>query len=138
METLKLNLNQKAYYRGEGGLEQSNEKALYWITKAAENGNTKAQFGLGLAYENGEGGLEQSKEKALYWVTKAAEHGNADAQYSLGLSYEYGSEMRGLEKNDEKAEYWLRKACENSHYEACSYLDKLKQSFGLLLGKFNK
>ena len=49
----------------------------YWYVKAAENGDTTAQFELGLNYYKGKG-LNQNYAKAIQWFTKVADGGNAD------------------------------------------------------------
>ena len=62
--------------------EQGYKEAIYWFTRAAEQGNSVAQFQLGFFYHKGMGG-EQSDNKTFYWWRKAAEQGNSDAQYRL-------------------------------------------------------
>ena len=57
------------YFLGQGGLEQSYEKAFYWTNKAAEQGNTLAQATIGNSYFTGRGVI-QSDEKAFYWAKK--------------------------------------------------------------------
>ena len=47
---------------------------MEWYGKAAEQGNAKAQYNLGLRYENGQG-VAQDYGKAVEWYTKAAEQG---------------------------------------------------------------
>lgn len=59
-------------------------KALYWLTKAAEQGHAKAQSDLGRLYENGWRGDVVDGDKAKYWYEKAAEQGDAYARYILG------------------------------------------------------
>jgi len=54
------------------GVEKDWEKAAYWFTKAAEQGDATAQNNLGVCYENGMG-VERDRKKAVYWYTKAAE-----------------------------------------------------------------
>ena len=64
-------------------MEKDQDKAAYWLTKAAERGYAKAQTYLGVRYAGGEG-VEKDQDKAVYWFTKAAKKGNADAQLNLG------------------------------------------------------
>ncbi|MFN6886985.1 tetratricopeptide repeat protein, partial [Proteus mirabilis] len=61
------------------GVEQDHEKAVYWYTKAGEQGDSDAQYNLAISYDEGIG-IEQDHEKAVTWYTKAAEQGHADAQ----------------------------------------------------------
>lgn len=76
-------------------IEQSYEKAREWYKKAAEQGNSDAQFKLANIYEEGQG-VQQSFEKAVEWYEKAAILGNAEAQLKMGIMYEQGL---GIEKN---------------------------------------
>ena len=46
--------------------------AVPFCTKAAEQGDAKAQFNLGVLYANGQG-VPQDYKQAVYWHTKAAE-----------------------------------------------------------------
>ena len=62
----------------------SNEKALYWISKSAAQGNTDAIVGLGLFYENGECGVKQDYFKASQYYIEAAKKGRKDAKILLG------------------------------------------------------
>lgn len=57
----------------------------YWYVKAAENGDTTAQFELGLNYYKGKG-VNQDYAKAIQWLTKVADRGNADAQFIYGIA----------------------------------------------------
>ena len=58
------------YFLGLNGVEQSYSKAAYWWEKAAEQGNSSAQYNIGACYYNGDG-VEKSKTKAIYWFRKA-------------------------------------------------------------------
>ena len=53
------------------------------LIKQAEQGDTEAQFQLGLAYYNGDG-IKKNYSKAYYWFQKSIEQGNNDAQNYLG------------------------------------------------------
>ena len=50
-------------------------KAEMWLRRAAEQGNTEAQFWLGAAYEEGRFGTTDYQE-AFKWLVKAAEQGH--------------------------------------------------------------
>ena len=71
------------------GVAQSDEKAVAWYSKAAEQNDAKAQCNLGRMYEQGRG-VAQSDEQAVVLYKKAAEQNNAAAQHSLGIMYEQG------------------------------------------------
>ncbi|MCX8613920.1 sel1 repeat family protein, partial [Gilliamella sp. B3773] len=101
------------------------EKAIYWYTKAAEQGLVEAQYYLALMYNMGYVvnshlvGIDN--DKALYWFTKAAEQGFLEAQYKLALMY---VDDTGFEVNKEKSLYWLTQAAEQG-------FDKAENDLGL-------
>ena len=68
-----------------------NEKHSDFIAlqRLAEQGDTTAQFDLGVAYENGQG-VAQNYAKAIELYTKAAGQGDSDAQNNLGRMYDEG------------------------------------------------
>jgi TPR repeat protein len=57
---------------GAKGVEPDTVKAASLLRTAAEQGNTSAQFKLGLNYQYGGGGLSKDKSEALNWYRKAA------------------------------------------------------------------
>ena len=107
------------YYFGDG-VEENLEKAVYWYSKAAEQGNAEAQCCLGNCYYLGEG-VEEDQRKAVYWYRKASEQGNAEAQCNLGNCYYLGE---GVKKDDEKAVYWFSMSAEQGNAEAQWQLGK--------------
>jgi len=111
-------------YREGDGVERSWEKAAYWVRKAAEQGNTNAQFRLGDFYKHGEG-VDQNSEQAVYWLRKAAEQGNADAQFSLSEMYHNGD---GVEKSHELKAYWLHKLVEQGDARGACGLGEMYSS----------
>jgi TPR repeat protein len=78
------------------------------LVRKAEQGDAKAQYGLGLMYYNGEG-VSQDAAKALYWWMKAAEQGHAEAQFNVGVVYLKGE---GTPRNTDEALKWTVKAAE--------------------------
>ena len=76
------------YLKGEV-LPKDDKRALYWIQKAAEQGESKAQFNLAMMHANGKGTPRNDKQ-ALYWYTKAAKQGYGSAQTNLGIMYALG------------------------------------------------
>jgi TPR repeat protein len=84
------------------------------LHKAAERGDAKAQFNLGLSYFKGEG-LPQNSAEAAKWFRKAAEQGDAEAQWFLGAMYDTGI---GVAKNATEAVKWIRKAAEQGLADA--------------------
>ncbi len=101
--------------------KQDYAQAIKWFTKAAEQGNTKAQQLVALMYKKGQG-VKQDYAQTVKWFTKAAEQGDADAQYSLALMYGKGQYVK---KSIDKAILWLTKADKNGSEKARKLLDKM-------------
>jgi TPR repeat protein len=101
----------RAYWQGTG-VPKDYVQAVYWLRKAAEQGNPGAQIGLGIIYD-GEleevKGVPQDTEQAAIWYRKAAEQGNGIAEYLLGKLYSSG---RGVPHDYAQAAAWYRKAAE--------------------------
>ncbi len=97
-------------YRHGQGVPQDDAKVLQWWRKAAEQGNAKAQYNLGLMYDNGVG-VPQDYAKAVGWYRKAAAQGNADAQFFLGFMYDAG---RGVPQDYAKAHMWYNLSASRS------------------------
>ena len=62
-------------YENGQGVAQDDNQAVYWLPKAAEQGNASAQSNLGIMYEKGQG-ITQDDDQAVYWLRKAAGQGN--------------------------------------------------------------
>ncbi len=62
--------------------EENAAEAVKCWRKAAEQGESDAQFKLGWCYCKGQG-VEQSYEEAVKWWRKAAEQGDEDAKEAL-------------------------------------------------------
>ena len=75
------------------------EKANRVFEKLAKDGNSSAQFQLGLSYELGRG-LEKDDLMAVKWFEAAAQKELALACLHLGVFYEAG---RGVKRNYVKA-----------------------------------
>jgi hypothetical protein len=89
-------------------MPQRGANAIDWYRTAAEQGNSDAQYALGVMYADGQG-VPQNYTQAVEWYRKAAERGNANAQSSLGLAYLNG---QGIPRDYAKAVQWLGKAAE--------------------------
>ncbi len=72
-----------AYKRGDYAT------ALREFRPLAEQGNAKAQWGLGAMYIVGQG-VPQDYAEAVKWYRKAAEQGHVGGQWWLGFMYEKG------------------------------------------------
>lgn len=93
-------------------------RAFECFSKAAEQGDAKAQEGLGELYYKGLG-VKQNYTEAFKWFSKAYKQGNAMAQTFLAKMY-YGGE--GVEQNYTKAFKWFAKSAEQGDLEAQHYL----------------
>ena len=101
-------------YDNKPGKENEVE-ALKWWTKAAELGDAKAQYTVGLSYFTGIG-AEQNLKTAQTWFLKSAQQGHKDAQYHAGLIYDENLD------NGNKAFEWYSKAAQQGHREAQLHL----------------
>ena len=84
------------------------------IRSAAQQGDMKAQFILGLMYATGEGVPENDAE-AVKWFKLAAQQGYMDAQFNLGLMYANGE---GVPENDAEAVKWYKLAAQQGLMQA--------------------
>ena len=115
------------------GVEKDVEKAVYWWQKAADAGDSDAQYRLAFCYLKGDG-VEKDVEKAVYWWQKAADAGDSDAQYRLAFCYLKGD---GVEKDVEKAVYWCQKAADAGNsgaeymLELCCKMFNIKDSVNI-------
>jgi len=90
------------------------KKSLNWFEAAANAGDAKAQFNLGLLYARGEG-FSPSDEKAVYWWKMAESSGNPKALMMLGLFYNLG---RGVGRSEKNAITWYEKAADFGNTDA--------------------
>ena len=88
--------------------------ALQHFEPLAEQGDTDAQFNLGLMYDLGSGVTEDDAEAAM-WYRRSAEQGHAVAQFNLGVMYDNGE---GVAQNALEAVAWYRRAAEQGYSEA--------------------
>lgn len=109
------------------GVDKNLNQAIYWLTKASEQGYADAQYLLGLAYQNGEG-VVKDVHIAISWFLKAANQDNANAQFSLGLLYATEKSI-GVDLSASKK--WFKKAAAQGHEKAQRYLN-----FNELISKY--
>lgn len=91
-----------------GAIEKDYEKALAWLTQAAERGHDGAKVDIGTLYERGLG-VRKDPQLAASWYRRAAERGHLPAQYALGRLY---LGKKGGLKDPVQASLWLRLAAE--------------------------
>jgi hypothetical protein len=102
-----------ALYNKGGAVERNDKTAAAWFEKAANQGNTEAQYQLGNLYENSQ--LARNYKAAADWYQKAAQQGSAKAQARLGVFYSQGL---GVTKNPNEAILWSGKAALQGNADA--------------------
>jgi TPR repeat protein len=81
------------------------------LHRAAE-GDTDAQFRLGLCHLYGRSGHAKDEGTAAEWLRRAAEAGHVDAQFKLGNLFETAV---GIATRDERVLHWYRMAADRGH-----------------------
>jgi TPR repeat protein len=84
-------------------------EASKWYGKAADRGNSDAQFKLATLFHEGAPGLKKSPERAAKLYEAAAKQGHVEAQNWLGYCYQHGI---GVAQSDKSAVEWYRKAAD--------------------------
>ena len=100
-------------YGGRDGAEPDPEKAMIWLNRAVEAGDTGSMCDLGLHFFNG-WGVKTNRKHAAELYRDAAKLGDLWGAYLLGLCYREGA---GVKKNRHWALHWLDKAADE-HPEA--------------------
>lgn len=102
-------------------MPRSGAEALKWWRAAAEQGDTPAQFNIGVAYDNGQG-VPRNQNEAAKWYRLAADKGHAQAQVNLGVLYDQGN---GVPQNFVYAYMWFNLAASNGARMAIKNCDAL-------------
>ena len=102
------------YALGQGGAKD-NEAAERWYRKAAEQGEPRAQFGLGIMYATRGTGVAEDATEAMRWFRLAAEQGDVNAQAYLGAMYDTGE---GVPEDAVDAYAWLNIAAAQGNTSA--------------------
>ncbi|HHD75939.1 MAG TPA: sel1 repeat family protein [Campylobacterales bacterium] len=100
------------------------QKFIY-AKRAAEQGNARAQFDLGLMYAKGEEGAVKESQLAFKWFHKAARNGHIQAKFYIGMSFANGI---GVRQQTELARYWFKLAAKAGHARAMAYLASIERS----------
>ena len=98
--------------------------AVRLYQESAENGNSDAQYKLGLLYLTGNGALQDFAEAAK-WLKLAAEQGYGLAQYELGLIYRTGY---GLAADQVQSYVWLNLAAAAGIQQAVTARDDVMRT----------
>lgn len=91
---------------------------------AADDGDSHAQFTLGLCYEDGVA-VKQDDHLAIEYFKRAAQARHPGAQFYLGLHYSQGV---GLSRNDETAMFYFKQAADQGHAKAQFHLGLLYEN----------
>lgn len=121
-------------YENGDGCEKDIEKAIYWFTKAGDQGHVLSNYRLGMIYLEGRGNTKVDLELAEKRLTYASMGEDDTAQYELAMLYSKKNEILCKEKgyttaeqrtsdaqyneNKEKYKYWLKKAAANGNFDA--------------------
>ncbi len=97
-------------YRSGAGVRRDYVQAAAWYRKAAEQGDAKAEEGLGAMYQYG-AGIERDPAQAIAWYRKAAEQGDSDAANDLGAIYD-------AQQDSAQAMAWYEKAAAQGNANA--------------------
>jgi len=124
ISTFSLASNPFSQMRPNLNVEKSNVDQKYFYAKrAAERGNARAQFDLGLMYAKGEG-VVKNERLAFNYFHKAARKNHAEAKFYMGLSFAQG---RGVKKQSQLARYWFKLAAKAGHPQAMAYLASIER-----------
>ena len=105
-------LRADAYLKGFQALEQRDYKtALYYLSLFAANGDTKANYNLGIMYREGLG-VEKDDVQSLTHLITAAENGHMLGNYAVGLAFLNG---KGSDIDAEAAIHYLSEAALLGH-----------------------
>ncbi len=88
------------------------ETALRELHPLAQQGDSEAQFFLGLMYNDKTTDFPKDYKKGIKWLTLSAEQGFVDAQYFLGAFY---TEGEFVQKDYSEAAKWFWLAAEQGH-----------------------
>lgn len=104
------------------GVAQSDVKAFYYFSRAAEEGDPFAQNELAYLYAAGRG-TSVDESEAFHWYQKAAKSGLASAEYNLGFMYHYGI---GTLPNKALALEWYQKSAAHGFLPARTALQQYR------------
>ena len=119
------------------GLEFSaqglHEEAALWYRKAADQGDTDAQFQLALMYLEGQG-VPRDLQQFISWCRKSADQGYIQAQIQLGFIYDEGGEVAELQDYTQAAYWYLKIATTSDYSDADEFQRRLGQMYENGLG----
>jgi len=102
----------------------ADSRKFFYASRAAKNGNAKAQFDLAIMYATGRG-VQKNEKIAFNWFHKSARNNYAAAKHYMGISFLQG---RGVREQKELARYWFRLAAKQGYRASASYLAQINRS----------
>lgn len=115
-------------YKKKLDAQERASKGLETIEARAFDGDSQAQYELGMTYRYEWANVDKSDREAALWFREAADAGHAEAQFELGLMYEFGE---GVPLNLRRAQKLYQQAARQDLREA-------RTSLALLKGKMLK
>lgn len=107
------------YEQGMTYLNSCNyQEALKQFGKSAKEGNTDAQYQIGLMFLDGLG-VNKNPRDAAYWFRKAAQNGHMASQFEIGYCFATGT---GVQQDSRMAAEWYWRAAEQGDPDAALYL----------------
>ena len=103
-------------------IPQDNDKAIYYLNKAAAQNQVNAMTTVGWAYFTGKWGAPIDYKEAIGWNKKASDLGCSIASYNLGLFY-YGGLADLKQDLDLAKKYWLLSASQHIDPESKCYAE---------------
>ncbi len=110
-------------YFGGVLIHRDHQKALEYLTKAANQNDVQAIQRLGLVLDVGSEEIQPDKAASFQWYMKGASLNDAECQYGVAMAYFAGD---GVEQNFEQAVDWLTKAANNGY-------DRAQHTIGFML-----
>ena len=105
-------------YEKGNHVPQSNEKAQYWMKRAATAGTLDAVYALGEYYEKGRAGLVKDLKKAIELYERAAMSRNAGGWTSFSPAVDKLAALHmgrgGAQRNPTEALKWLHRSRKSS------------------------
>lgn len=95
--------------------------ALKSFGRSAKNGNTEAQYQIGIMFLEGQG-MKANPEDAAYWFRKAAQNGHAPSQFEIGCCFLNGT---GVQSDLRIAAEWFWRAAEQGDPDAALYVARM-------------
>jgi hypothetical protein len=96
---------------------------MYWYALAADQGEPRAQYNLGLMYLNGQG-VQPDLITAYYWITLSANRGNVHARDAR----DYIGEKMSIEQIAESKRL-VQQYEDQKHKNACTFCNPNNRSY---------